>query len=131
MNEIRIDMNELLLNKNDREQTLLWHLVSTAKNHHEFITRNRVTAVYQLTRHKKQVEEIFNELRHVLESYPKWSSGRNLVATLIDFTLDIEEYNRTVFARSPNQAAGIVTRFNNRRDDFIAIVQGILDHFRD
>mgnify|MGYP003411315804 CR=1 FL=1 len=124
-------MNALLLNTNDREQTLLWQLVSKAKNHHEFITRNRVTAVNQLTRHKKQVEEIFDELRHVLENYPKWSSGRNLVSTLIDFTLDIEEYNRSVFARLPNQAAGIVTRFNNRRDDFIAIAQGILDHYKD
>ena len=131
-------MNSQHLNINDTEHTLLWHILESTRKHHVTLCRIPVGIADKLKRHKKQVTDLYNELRRTLDNYHKWTSGKDLTQALVDLVIELETYRSEVFDRpqnrQPNQAQAhrnsIAKRFRDRQDNFQEILGTLRNHFR-
>ena len=115
--------NANFMNVNDTEQTYLWHLIESTRTHHEHLVRIRPEVKEQLDRHKKQITELYSEIRRTLDNYHKWTSGKNLIPIFIDLIIILEEYRASLFDRQPGRRAPICGLFRAKREVFTNLIQ--------
>ena len=89
-------MGPFQLNINDRCHVILWYIADKARQTHRVFIEP-VTDIKQLYCHRKQVEDLIDELKITLRNFPKWSCGRELVTQMINLVLRLKEYQYKVF----------------------------------
>ena len=111
-----------LLNIHDKCQTVLWYLVEAAKQTHEPFTEEEAVLVRQLDRHKTQVQDLIDEIKHTIRKFHKWSAGREILPELIPIVIRLKIYQWKIFVRHEQYHNIVLNKFNESRQEFTEIL---------
>jgi len=118
-------MNDNKISREDKQFSYLLGIVKYIKNSYENL--GRVIRYQDLAEHKEQVKDLLSVITNTLSKYPSWSSGKNLVANLLETRVKLSCYYEKVFIIDRDLPIRTAQRFNDEQEFFEAILDEILE----